>query len=297
MLDYSPVGRKRKVTLQLFWFGLMGDCERTGGGEEEMCLCWREKSLLFFFFSFFLFSCCLLFLVLVYPVAWQADGNDYTVIINHGRKPWERCRGGERGGGGEGEIFGPLTGQHMCQSDPRISAEAHFHHLDGPDLHRTAGRGFSNMASLPTISGDFFPRDVKTLITAWLDLIRCADVSTLWGPLVKAELILIPSASQSLWRTFSASHCSRPLTVAPSSRSVSLSHSVFNICPSGLHLLQPFSTFDSMVPRCPAVVLITALISGDSTAILAQRGVTTNNSGRCLLSALHQPSQGGQGSE
>ncbi|KAK2921240.1 hypothetical protein Q8A73_000725 [Channa argus] len=74
-----------------------------------------------------------------------ADGSDYTVIINHGRKPWERQQD-DRKGGGEGKIFEVLTGQHTCRSSPQISACAHFHHLDGSDLHRTIGKGISNMA-------------------------------------------------------------------------------------------------------------------------------------------------------
>lgn len=90
MLNYDILDRKRKVTLQhfdLFWRGT------AGGGRR--CVCVGEKYPRCPLFL----SCshCLLFLILVYPVAWQADGSDYTVIINHGRKPWERRRD-DRGG-------------------------------------------------------------------------------------------------------------------------------------------------------------------------------------------------------
>lgn len=34
----------------------------------------------------------------------------------------------------------PQAGTRVARA-PRISASAHFHHLDGSDLHRTAGKG------------------------------------------------------------------------------------------------------------------------------------------------------------
>lgn len=120
MLNYNIPDRKRKVTLQHFdlvWRGT------SRGGRRRVCIGEKNPSCPLFFFSR---SHCLLFLISVYPVAWQADGSDYTVIINHGRKPWERRRDDreEEGGGEEGEIFwsahGPAhvsigpTDQRLC---------------------------------------------------------------------------------------------------------------------------------------------------------------------------------------
>lgn len=64
-------------------------------GGDVFVLEWKKNSALFFHSR----SHCLLFLISVYPVAWQADGSDYTVIINQVRKPWKRWRD-DRGGGG-----------------------------------------------------------------------------------------------------------------------------------------------------------------------------------------------------
>lgn len=116
-----------------------------GEWREEMCLYWREKSLLLS--VSFTLSPSFFFLITVYPVAWQADGSDYSVIINHGRKPWERRRDDRMRGGGESEILWGLTGQHTCRSCPRISACAYFHHLDGSDLHQTRGKVIKNYDS------------------------------------------------------------------------------------------------------------------------------------------------------
>lgn len=67
-----------------------------------------------------------------------------------------------------------LTGQHTCRSGPRISACARFHHLDGSDLHRTSRKEIEGIRNS-------FPRDVRSLITAWLVLIQRADVSHIWA--------------------------------------------------------------------------------------------------------------------
>lgn len=150
----------------MFWLGLTGSGGRRCvyiGGRNPPCPPFLTRSRHLF-----------TFLITVYPVAWQADGSDYTVIINHGRKPWERRRDDRMGERGESEILWGLTGQHTCRSCPRISACAYFHHLDGSDLHHTR----SNQRYYSPLDVDCFScRDVKSLIIFQRNLSEHANVA------------------------------------------------------------------------------------------------------------------------
>lgn len=140
-------------------------------GEIPPALSFFHALTIFFFLFFF-------FLITVYPVAWQADGSDYSVIINHGRKPWERRLDDRMREGGESEILWGLTGQHTCRSCPRISACAYFHHLDGSDLHQTKGKVIKNYDSArKTFFFFFFAVDAKSLIFVLLNPIEQANVA------------------------------------------------------------------------------------------------------------------------
>lgn len=186
--------------------------------------------------------------------------------------------------GGEGEIFWALTGQHTCRSGPQISACAHLHHLDGSDLHRTT-RKVENVVSSPKIC-DSFPRDVRSLITAWLDLIQRADVShsEVWSWKMNSfslkqqnHFLLLPSFLFFVAGAvcfFLVLCCGQALTVALSLALSPLSHSVFNICPVGLYLSKPFSTqcclLDVAQLWCSTVAPKTTLISCNPSAIVIQ---------------------------
>lgn len=117
---------------------------------------------------------CHLFLFSIYPVVWQADGSDYTVIINHGRKPWERRRDDKtgEGGGEEGEILETLTGQHMCWSDPPVLIP----------ITLTAQTYITPLVKVSVIwplyqDMKFLSQRCEVFDQAWLDLIQRADVS------------------------------------------------------------------------------------------------------------------------
>lgn len=148
MLNYNILESNKKSDSAALWLGLTGSEGRRCvyiGERNPSCSQFPSRShhLFFFFFP-----------ITVYPVAWQADGSDYTVIINHGRKPWERRRDDRMGEGGESKILWGLTGQHTCRSCPRISACAYFHHLDGSDLHQTRRTVIKTM--IPHQRGFFF---------------------------------------------------------------------------------------------------------------------------------------------
>lgn len=147
----------------------MRDFERRGEGGDVFVL---ERKIL---------SCplllsrfhCHLFLFSIYPVVWQADGSDYTVIINHGRKPWERRRDDKTGEGGkEGEIFKMLTGQHMCRSGPPVLIS----------ITLTAQTYIAPLGKVSAIwplyqDMQFLSQRCEVFDQAWLDLIQRADVS------------------------------------------------------------------------------------------------------------------------
>lgn len=99
------------------WLRSILICSDEGLWEEEragrgcVCIGVKKKNPALFFHSR---SHCLLFLISVYPVAWQADGSDYTVIINQVRKPWKRWRD-DRGGGGrrKGDLWSTHGPAHV----------------------------------------------------------------------------------------------------------------------------------------------------------------------------------------
>lgn len=147
--------------------------EEERGGRWHVCVERKKKSLL----PSYTFSLLLSF-VSDLDLPGGLTGRWKRLCRNN--KPWEETMGEmeswQRGeGGGEGEIFEVITGQHTCRLGPQISACAHFHHLDGSDLHRTTWKGISYVA-LPKLCNSF-PREEGTLITSWLDLIHRADVS------------------------------------------------------------------------------------------------------------------------
>lgn len=172
MLNYNIQDRKGKVTLQhfdLFWRGTLSGGKR----REEMCLCWREKSLLPSFFC----SCshCLLFPISLCPVAWQADGSDYTVIISHERKPWERQRDDREREGRERERLQRTHGAAHVSIGARGSAPVLISITLTAQTYIEPPRKKPGVSSLPKICSSCLT-NVGSLIMVWLDLIQLADV-------------------------------------------------------------------------------------------------------------------------
>lgn len=186
MLNYNIPDRKRKVTLQHFdlvWHEGPWEEERGGEGRRgRRCVCIGEKNP-----SCPLFlsrSHCLLFLISVYPVAWQADGSDYTVIINHGRKTmgeterWQRRRRRRR----RGDLRSAHGPAHVSNAPVLISITLTAQTYIAPPGKKS--RVWPPHQRTP------FPQ-TRSLIAAWLDLIQHADVSHFEVSVLKDELILV----------------------------------------------------------------------------------------------------------
>lgn len=238
----------RKSDSATLWLGLTGSGGRRCvyiGGRNPSCSQFLSRSHHLFFFSFF-FS-----LITVYPVAWQADGSDYSVIINHGRKPWERRRDDRMGEGGEGEILWGLTGQHTCRSCPRISACAYFHHLDGSDLHQTRVKVIKNYDSARKTFFFFFSCcRCEIFDIGPIEPDRVCKCCILWSLILKDE---ISFKITSLWQVLRVYLSSMAWSCPGSSlvpRPVSPSVTVcLTSAPAGLHLSQLFSTHRLLVCR------------------------------------------------
>lgn len=226
-------------------------------GEIPLALSFfHALTIVFFFFS----------LITVYPVAWQADGSDYSVIINQGRKPWERRRDDRMGGGGESEILWGLTGQHTCRSCPRISACAYFHHLDGSDLHQTRVKVIKNYDSarktcffFSCCRCEIF--DIRPIEPEWA--CKCC---ILWGLILKDE---ISFKITSLWQVLCVYLSSMAWSCPGSSlvpRPVSPSVTVcLTSAPADLRLSQLFSTHRLLVCRfTPKLISPAAIITHHS---------------------------------
>lgn len=118
--------------------------EGRGGEErEEMCLYWREKSLL----PSFSLSLSLSF---VPDLGLPGGLTGRWKRLYRNNKPWEENHGRDGEMTEEEEEEEKRRSSERSRASTRVErACAHFHHLDGSDLHRTAGKEIKSVASSP----------------------------------------------------------------------------------------------------------------------------------------------------
>ena len=196
MLNYNNADRKRKVTLQhldsVWRETLRGGGGGGGGGEVFVLERKKIPPALCLFFFFFLALPVFLFPDLGLPGG--LTGRWKRLYRNN--KPWEETMGEtERWQRRRRRRRGDLSERS------RASTRVHQAHGSAPVLISISltsqtyiappGKVSGIWPPLPETSKNSFPTDARSLITAWLDLIQCADVSTLRGLVLKDKLNLI----------------------------------------------------------------------------------------------------------